>query len=67
MAVIDTHNAAQAATCFAWVKAGVFGVLHTVKTWNDARGTRAALSKLTARQLDDIGLTADAIEKIGRA
>ena len=25
--------------------------------WNDARLTRKALSKLTARELDDIGLT----------
>lgn len=25
--------------------------------WNDARVTRKALSKLTARELDDIGLT----------
>ena len=34
--------------------------------WNDARITRAELSKLSARELDDIGLTPGDIEKFGR-
>lgn len=32
--------------------------------WNDARVTRKALSKLTDRELDDIGLTRGDIEMI---
>lgn len=34
-------------------------------TWNDARITRKALSNLTARELDDIGLTYADINTIG--
>lgn len=30
---------------------------NAVATWNDARVTRKALSKLSARELDDIGLS----------
>ena len=36
----------------------------TVATWNDARITRKALSKLSARELDDIGLTYADINEI---
>lgn len=35
-----------------------------VAAWNDARITRNSLSKLTARELDDIGLSYGDIEKI---
>ncbi len=38
-----------------------FGV---VAAWNDARVTRKSLSKLTARELDDIGLNYGDIENI---
>ncbi len=31
-------------------------VVNTVEEWNDARATRNALSGLTDRELDDIGL-----------
>ncbi|WP_333816059.1 DUF1127 domain-containing protein [Tabrizicola sp.] len=34
--------------------------------WNDARVTRKALSKLSDRELDDIGLCRGDIEFIGR-
>ncbi|MCI2397931.1 DUF1127 domain-containing protein [Aliiroseovarius subalbicans] len=34
----------------------------TLAAWNDARVTRNALSKLTDRELDDIGLTRADIE-----
>ena len=37
----------------------------TVATWNDARITRKALSKLTARELEDIGLTYADLDTIG--
>ncbi|MEN8894481.1 MAG: DUF1127 domain-containing protein [Yoonia sp.] len=35
-----------------------------IATWNDARNTRKTLSKLTARELEDIGLCYGDIEKI---
>lgn len=35
-----------------------------VATWNDARITRKSLSKLSARELDDIGLSYGDIEAI---
>lgn len=34
-------------------------------TWNDARITRKALSKLSARELEDIGLTYADVDTIG--
>jgi uncharacterized protein YjiS (DUF1127 family) len=35
-------------------------------SWNDARMTRNALSKLSARQLEDIGLVPGDIDRISR-
>ena len=37
----------------------------TVSEWNDARVTRAALEKLSDRELDDIGLCRGDIDMIG--
>ncbi len=34
-----------------------------VRDWNDARRTRKALSKLTIRELDDIGLVPGDIDR----
>ncbi|WP_342076760.1 DUF1127 domain-containing protein [Yoonia sp. SS1-5] len=36
-------------------------ILSAVSDWNDERITRNALSKLTARELDDIGLSVHSI------
>lgn len=41
-------------------------VYAAVAGWNDARVTRKALSKLSDRELDDIGLCRGDIEMIGR-
>lgn len=41
-------------------------VLATISMWNDARVTRKALSKLSDRELDDIGLCRGDIEMLGR-
>ena len=47
--------------------AGVLGnLVAMLATWNDARVTRKALSKLSDRELDDIGLCRGDIEFIGR-
>nr|WP_246107319.1 DUF1127 domain-containing protein [Puniceibacterium confluentis] len=37
-----------------------------VAAWNDARVTRKSLSRLTDRELDDIGLTRSDIESVAR-
>ena len=38
----------------------------SVAGWNDARVTRKALSRLSARELDDLGLTPSDIEDVAR-
>ena len=60
-AVEMSHNRAAAGlgSVFARVTA-------TVAAWNDARVTRKALSKLSDRELDDIGLCRGDIEMMGR-
>lgn len=45
---------------------GLGTLVDRVVGWNDARVTRKALSKLTDRELDDIGLCRGDIEMIGR-
>ncbi|NEX47858.1 DUF1127 domain-containing protein [Pseudotabrizicola algicola] len=45
---------------------GVSSVFATLSAWNDARITRKALSKLTDRELDDIGLCRGDIESLMR-
>lgn len=42
----------------------VSNVLGTAKTWNDSRVTRKALSALSDRELDDIGLSRSDIDRI---
>ncbi|MFN3721642.1 MAG: DUF1127 domain-containing protein [Paracoccaceae bacterium] len=45
---------------------GVGGMFAAVSAWNDARITRKALSKLSDRELDDIGLCRGDIDKLTR-
>lgn len=54
MAVIDTNRSNPTR-----VLAGAFGfrrLIDAVVAWNESRVTRAALSKLSDRELEDIGL-----------
>jgi len=45
---------------------GLFGTLVTAfSAWNDARVTRNALSRLSDRELEDIGLSRGEIDAIG--
>lgn len=63
MASIDTNRPAVG---FSAGNAFVFVVraFAAIAAWNDARVTRKSLSKLTARELNDIGLSAGDIEMI---
>lgn len=60
MAVLDTTRTASHAGLFG----GLFKLFGTVAAWNDARMTRKALSQLSDRELDDIGLIRGDIDRI---
>ncbi len=56
-------NRSQAAGGVGHVAANFFSML---SAWNDARVTRRELSRLSDRELDDIGLCRGDIERIAR-
>ena len=56
MAVIETSRFAPAASTFT-VAAPFIATFAKVKSWNDVRQTRKALKQLSARALEDVGLT----------
>ena len=60
MATIDTTHAFTGTTVSGLV-ARITGAL---RDWNDARVTRRALSRLSPRELDDIGLCRGDIDAI---
>ena len=60
MAVIETTRSASPVNVFG----GLFKIVGTIAAWNDARRTRKALSQLTDRELDDIGLVRGDIDRI---
>lgn len=63
MAAFETSRPAQG--LFAGrLSTLVSAVIDSVTAWNDARVTRAALSKLSDRELADIGVTRADIETI---
>ena len=63
MASFETNRttAGLSAGRLSHIVASIFGA---VADWNDARITRNALSKLSARELDDIGLCYSDIDAI---
>jgi uncharacterized protein YjiS (DUF1127 family) len=67
MAAYETSRAAPfgAISIFRFVQ-NLSDVGTRFSVWNDARITRKALSKLTDRELDDIGLCRGDVELIGR-
>jgi uncharacterized protein YjiS (DUF1127 family) len=67
MAAYETSRAAPfgAISIFRAVQV-VSDALNSVSAWNDARVTRIALSKLSDRELDDIGLCRGDLHAIGR-
>lgn len=67
MAAIETSRPAPfgAITTYRAVN-GFSRMFMTFKAWNDARITRKALSNLSDRELDDIGLCRGDIEMLGR-
>ncbi|MBN2629039.1 MAG: DUF1127 domain-containing protein [Rhodobacteraceae bacterium] len=67
MAATDTTRPAPfgAISIFRAVQ-GVSDLFAAIATWNDARVTRKALSKLSDRELDDIGLCRGDIDALTR-
>lgn len=51
-----TYIPAQGASFGNRLSATIWAAVASISTWNDARKTRIALSRLTDRELDDIGL-----------
>jgi len=67
MAAVETTRPAPygAITTYRAISA-LSNLLTALAAWNDARVTRKALTKLSDRELDDIGLCRGDIEMIGR-
>lgn len=67
MAVIETTRSHVDGRLFGgrFAKLIVTGIA-AIATWNDGRATRKALSKLTDRELNDIGLVRGDIDTIAR-
>lgn len=64
MAAFDTTRPYATVTSGAGAPNFFARVLGAVAAWNDARQTRKALGKLTARELNDIGLVPGDIHEI---
>ena len=64
MAAYDTPHTSAAAAFGARISATTSAVFAILSDWNDARITRKSLSRLTARELDDIGLCRGDINRI---
>ncbi|MCH2094569.1 MAG: DUF1127 domain-containing protein [Rhodobacteraceae bacterium] len=68
MAAFDTTRPQYAATDFVGRIGQVFATaIGAFSAWNDARATRNSLSKLTDRELDDIGLVRGDIDAVANA
>ncbi|MBW7921559.1 MAG: DUF1127 domain-containing protein [Rubellimicrobium sp.] len=65
MASIDTTRPFVAVPRFSLARIATT-LFHNLQTWNDARATRATLSRLSEHELRDIGLSRNEIEYIGR-
>ena len=61
MAAFDTTRPLATSGALTRFISNAFG---TFAAWNDARVTRKSLSRLTARELDDIGLVSGDIDTI---
>ncbi len=63
MSAITTNTRTQATA--GMTGHGFAKFVHAVSSWFEARATRKALSQLTDRELDDIGLNRSDIQQIG--
>lgn len=66
MVAIDTTRS-PAPHITGRIISSIYETVHVVTSWNNARVTRNALSKLTNRELDDIGLSRGDIDSVVEA
>lgn len=65
MAVFDTSRTAYGSnSVVSRISAYVSGAVASIVAWNDARVTRNALSALSDRELEDIGLARGDIDAV---
>lgn len=64
MAVFDAPRTSYGSFGFGRLASVLTSAVGAVMAWNDARATRNALSRLSDRELDDIGLHRGAIELV---
>lgn len=65
MALIDiTRSPAGGSSLGGRLSATLAGIVSALTAWNDARATRDALSRLSDRELDDIGLCRGDIDEV---
>ena len=68
MAAFDTSRTAYgSASAVSRISAFVANAFSGVVAWNDARATRRALSTLSDRELDDIGLVRGDIDQVAQS
>lgn len=64
MTVFDTTRTVSGVSFGARVTLAISSFIGGLSAWNDARITRKSLSRLSARELDDIGLCRGDIDTI---
>ena len=65
MAALDFHRA-EGSNGASFVTRFTTGVVHKIFAWYDARQTERALSKLSAHELEDIGLNKSDLASLTR-
>ena len=65
MATFDSFRTASTAAPLGGVFSVFAHIAGALREWNDTRATRKALSRLSAHELDDIGLNPGDIDRIG--
>ena len=66
MAYLDTSHSSAMSICRTVMGNFATALFTAIIRWNDARITRNALSQLSLRELNDIGLVPGDIERIAR-
>ena len=66
MAFLDIYRTTTFTKTHNIIVKFITSMFSELANWNDARVTRNALSHLTARELDDIGLAPGDIDRISR-
>ena len=66
MAFLDTSRSTTLSTLRSAVAQFFAAMFNAIASWNDTRITRKALSQLSMRELNDIGLAPGDIDRISR-